>query len=175
VFLPIGFDSQWPFSPLGKENGLTIPALGVSPEGVQEVTDCGSKPFFRQTNCIRIWDKMGKEMVDIAEIAKESGLMLRTLLTQEAWQFFSRGGQIQGRDLKKRLSRMLVILHIALTQRKGLKEKMIHFSAPQEDRGSMTNKLILIAAVETNACGQSVITIMLPGEKAGERYPKRRD
>jgi hypothetical protein len=114
-------------------------------------------------------------MVDITEIAKESGLMLRTLLTQEAWQVFSRGGQIQGRDLKKRLSGMLVILHIALTQRKGPKEKMIHFSAPLEDRGSMANKLILTATVETNACGQPVITIMLPGEKAGKRYPKRRN
>jgi hypothetical protein len=33
-----------------------------------------------------------------------------------------------------------------------------------EDRGNMANKLILIATVETSARGQSVITIMLPGE-----------
>jgi hypothetical protein len=71
-------------------------------------------------------------MVDISQIAKESGLMLRTLLSQEAWHVFSNGGQIQGRDLKKRLSRMLYTLHIALTQRKGPKEKMIQFSAPTD-------------------------------------------
>jgi hypothetical protein len=118
---------------------------------------------------------MGKEMVDITEIAKESGLMLRTLLTQEAWQVFSEGGQIQGRDLKKRLSGMLVILHIALTQRKGPKEKMIHFSAILEDPRNLANKLILIATIGTYACGQSVIKIRLPGEKAGEGNPKRRN
>jgi hypothetical protein len=103
-------------------------------------------------------------MVDITESAKESGLTPRTLLSQGAWQVFSRCGQIQGRDLGKKLSGMLDTLHIALTQRKGPKEKMIHFSTPLEDRGNMANKLILIATVETSARGQSVITIMLPGE-----------
>jgi hypothetical protein len=105
-------------------------------------------------------------MVDITAIANETGLMLRTLLTLAAWDIFSERSQIQGRDLNIRLSRMVNTLHTALNKRKGPKENMIKFSTVLEPRGNLTNKSVLIAAVEKHACAESVITIMLPSEVA---------
>ena len=64
-------------------------------------------------------------MVEITDIGKEAGLMVRTRLTVAAWEVFNKSGQIQGVDLKKRLSRMLDTLHVALSQRIGPKEKTI--------------------------------------------------
>ena len=64
-------------------------------------------------------------MVEITDIGKEAGLMVRTRLTVAAWEVFNKSGQIQGLDLKKRLCRMLATLHVALTQRIGPKEKTI--------------------------------------------------
>lgn len=112
-------------------------------------------------------------MVDITEIAKEAGLMLRTLLSPAAWDIFNDGGQIQGRELQKRLSMMLDTLHVALTQRKGPKAEVIYFSARLGDRGNGANKLILRAAIEKHASEQSVITVMLSGEGPEGRYLKR--
>jgi len=107
-------------------------------------------------------------MVDITEIAKKAGLMFRTLLSPAAWEIFNDGGQIQGGELQKRLALMLDTLHIALTQRKGPKEKVIHFSARLGDSGNAANKLILKAATQNHPSGQAVIAVMLPTEGGGE-------
>jgi hypothetical protein len=105
-------------------------------------------------------------MIDLTEIAKEAGLMHRTLLSPAAWETFNEGGELQGREFQQRLFGMLETLHIALTRRKGPKEKVIYFSAFLGDGGNRANKLILKAAVENNL-GQPIITVMLSNEEAG--------
>ena len=114
-------------------------------------------------------------MVDLTEIAKEAGLMLRTLLSPAAWEIFNDGGQIQARELQKRLSMMLSTLHIALTQRKGPRKNVIYFSTFLGDRGDVANKLILKAAIENHASGQSVITIMLASEGCGGKISEEEE
>jgi hypothetical protein len=110
-------------------------------------------------------------MVDITEVAKEAGLRVRTLLTPAAWEVFNEGGQIQGPDLRNKLSLMLATLHIALTQRKGPKQSVIHFSARLGNRGNPANRLVLKATIENHAPEQSVITVMLPAEGGGGKTP----
>lgn len=114
-------------------------------------------------------------MVDLTEIAKEAGLMLRTLLSPAAWEIFNDGGQIQARELQKRLSMMLSTLHIALTQRKGLRKNVIYFSTFLGERGDVANKLTLKAAVENHASGKSVITIMLLSEGGGGKISEEEE
>ncbi len=111
-------------------------------------------------------------MIDITEMAEDVGLKFRTSLSPAAWEIFNQGGRIQGRDLQKRLSRMLEVLQIALTQRKGAKEKVLCFSTHLEGRGNLAPKLVLKAAVENRPCGPAAITVMLASE-SGERLSER--
>ena len=106
-------------------------------------------------------------MIDVTETARDAGLRIRTLLTLAAWKVFTDHGNLQGREVQKRISMMLDALHIALTQRKGPKENVIFFSAGLWNRGSKTKKLALKAAVENHASEQSLM-VMLPDEESGK-------
>jgi hypothetical protein len=109
-------------------------------------------------------------MIDITEIAKEAGLIHRTLLSPAAWETFNEYSELQGRDLQKRLFDMLDTLHIALTRRKEPKEKVIYFSALLGGGGNRGNKVILKATVENP--GQPIITVMLSTEEVRGKMPE---
>jgi hypothetical protein len=106
-------------------------------------------------------------MIDLSETAKEAGLTLRTLITPAAWETFSNGGQLQGRDLQIRLLFMFRTLHAAITQRKGPREEVIYFSANVENRGNRIRMLKLRTVIKNLASSPSVVTIMLPEEGSG--------
>ncbi len=111
--------------------------------------------------------------MEITEIAKEAGLNLRTFLTPAAWKILNGDGQIQGRDPQKRLSMMLEVLQIALSQRKGPQKKVIYFSTRLGGRRDA--RLLLRATVENHSCGQPGITVMLPGEEGREKISEDED
>jgi hypothetical protein len=106
-------------------------------------------------------------MVDLSAIAKEAGLTGRSLITPAAWGLFDNDGQFQGRELQERLLSMLRTLYVAMTQRKGPREDVVHFSTHLGNGQNKTNKLILKAAIKGLSSGQPVITVMLPSEGGG--------
>ena len=108
-------------------------------------------------------------MVDLSEIAKEAGLMLRPLITSATWEILDHGGRLQGRDLQKRLLLMLRTLHVAITQRKGPRENVIFFSTNLENGGNKVRNFLLKAVIENQPSGQPTITVMLPGEGGGRK------
>jgi len=106
-------------------------------------------------------------MVDLSEIAKETGLMLRPFITSATWEIFNHSGRLQGQDLQKRLLAMLRTLHVAITQRKGARKNVIFFSTNLENGGNKIRNFLLKAVIENQPSGQPTITVMLPSEGDG--------
>jgi hypothetical protein len=103
------------------------------------------------------------EMVDVSEAARNAGLTVRTILSPAAWELFTDRGNLQARDIQKRISLVFNSLQMALTRRRGPKPTVIYFSAYLWGKGNMAHKLGLKAAIENHASGQ-LLVVMLPDE-----------
>ncbi len=112
-------------------------------------------------------------MVDLSEIAKDTGLPGRPFITPAVWDLFhGKEGEFHGRDLQRKILFMLRSLHAALTQRKGPKKDFIYFSTYLETNSKKINKLMLKATVKNPSSGRPIIMVMLPAEGAVRKTSK---